>query len=327
MIKTIFSILFLVSASIVFCQFPPAVGQTGSTAISKNSSVFINWASSIVQFNPGPEDISDPLSVIASFGVPQNALNQVEGNSTDIVSLGDGGSIILGFIFPISNGPGSDFAVFENSFSNLFLELAFVEVSTNGVDFVRFPSTSNSPNLIQTGSFGSTDPTLINNLAGKYRQGYGTPFDLEELIDSSALNLDSILYVKIIDVVGSIDSTYGSKDSNRNLINDPFPTPFPSAGFDLDGIGVIHQNNPLALAETTKSNLIIYPNPAINYLNIEINEPNLNYAIYNIQGAQMMAGQVNPTNKIDLQRLSSGSYFIEVTGKDFYDVKKIIVKK
>ena len=201
----------------------------------------MNWASQVVNFSAGPEDISDPQSPLANFGQSINATGVAEGNSTDVVSLGDGGSIILSFPYPISNGPGPDFAVFENGFSNDFLELAFVEVSTNGTDFVRFPATSNTSSASQTGTFGNTDPTLVNNLAGKYRQGFGTPFDLAELADSTGIKLDSINYIKLVDVVGSIDPVFASYDANGNPVNDPFPTPFPSSGFDLDAIGVIHQ--------------------------------------------------------------------------------------
>ncbi|MEZ4549679.1 MAG: hypothetical protein R2874_04140 [Desulfobacterales bacterium] len=56
------------------------------------------------------------------------------GSSFDVV-LGRGGSIILTFDPPVENGEGWDFAVFENSFNDFNLELAFVEVSSNGTDF------------------------------------------------------------------------------------------------------------------------------------------------------------------------------------------------
>ena len=48
----------------------------------------------------------------------------------------------------------------------------------------------------------------INNLAGKYRALYGTPFDLEELSDYQAINIDSITHIRVIDVVGSIKEKY-----------------------------------------------------------------------------------------------------------------------
>jgi hypothetical protein len=77
-------------------------------------------------------------------------------------------------------------------------------------------------------------------LAGKYRQGYGTPFDLEELAGTPGLNVNDVKYVRIIDVVGSIDDNYATYDSFGNKINDPWPTPFDSSGFDLEAVGVIH---------------------------------------------------------------------------------------
>ena len=158
-----------------------------------------------------------------------------------IVSLGDGGQAILKFENPIINGPGWDFAVFENSFSDTFLELGFVEVSSNGNDFFRFESTSLTQDTIQIDAFGSVIPEKINNLAGKYRANYGTPFELEELSLEQGLDINNITHIKIIDVIGSIDPNIGTYDFQNNLINDPFPTPFPSSGFDLDAVGVIHE--------------------------------------------------------------------------------------
>ena len=54
--------------------------------------------------------------------------------------LGDDGSLVLTFPAPIADGAGPDFAVFENAFSTEFLELAFVEVSSDGTNFTRFPA-------------------------------------------------------------------------------------------------------------------------------------------------------------------------------------------
>ena len=170
------------------------------------------------------------------------------GVSSHVVSLGDGGSITLGFNTPIANGPGSDFAVFENGFltgpsgSGLaYLELAVVNVSSDGVHFFRFPDVSETQTSTQVGGFDSLDATNLHDLAGKYIAGYGTGFDLSELAGVSPyLNINDVTEVRITDVVGSIDPRYGTRDSLGNLINDPFPTPFASGGFDLNGVGVIH---------------------------------------------------------------------------------------
>jgi hypothetical protein len=186
-------------------------------------------------------DIANPGGGSASFGSGSEALGPADGNASHVVSLGDGGQITLTFDHAITNGPGADLAVFENSFSDTFLELAFVEVSTNGSDFVRFPAVSLTSTTTQVSSFGSLDPANLDNLAGKYRAGYGTPFDLSQVDGlSAAVNVNDIRYVRVLDVVGSINPSFGTHDSLGNLVNDPYPTAFASGGFDLDGVGVIH---------------------------------------------------------------------------------------
>ncbi len=226
--------------------YDPQVGQTGSLGIPNTSPLINEWASSIVSITRGPEDIADPNSPLASFGDPSNALGIANGVSAHVVSLGDGGSITLSFNAPIANGLGADFAVFENGFLSggpglAYLELAFVDVSSDGAHFFRFPSVTETQTTTQIGGFGSIDATNLHDLAGKYVAGYGTGFDLSELTGISPyLNVNDVTEVRITDVVGSIDPQYGTRDSLGNLINDPFPSPFASSGFDLNGVGVIN---------------------------------------------------------------------------------------
>jgi hypothetical protein len=74
--------------------------------------------------------------------------------------------------------------------------------------------------------------------------GFGTPFDLALLADTSAVhteevNLGAITHVRVVDIIGD-----GSQlDSFDNPIYDPTPT-VGSGGFDLDGIGVINEAAP-----------------------------------------------------------------------------------
>jgi hypothetical protein len=189
----------------------------------------IYWASAYDDYMVGKK-------VDDTWQVPENALGKAEGNSFDIVALGAGGTITLVFDPTIENGEGWDFAVFENSFSDRYLELAYVEVSSNGVDFVRFDAISLTVDPVP--GFGNIDPTDVNGLAGKYRQGYGVPFDLQDLSDkpavlSGTVDLSAISHVRIVDVVGDGFSL----DSSGGVIYDPYPTS-GSAGFDLDAVGV-----------------------------------------------------------------------------------------
>jgi predicted metallopeptidase len=67
--------------------------------------------------------------------------------------------------------------------------------------------------------------------------------NLEELKNTAGLDVMHITYIRVIDVVGSINDAYARFDTANNKINDPFPTPFPSGGFDLDAVGVINMQN------------------------------------------------------------------------------------
>lgn len=210
-------------------SYSPPAEQAGSQAIPMDAPAFLYWAT-------GYEDYEIGSHVDSVWQTPALALGAAVGTSYDIVSLGRGGKITMTFDPPMENGEGWDFAVFENGFNDYLLELAYVEVSSNGVDFVRCDSVSLTPGPVS--GYGSLDATLIDGLAGKYRQGYGTPFDLEDLIGHAAVqsgivDISMITHIRIVDIVGD-GSCF---DSQGNVIYDPFPT-VGSAGFDLDAIGV-----------------------------------------------------------------------------------------
>lgn len=228
-----------------------SAGSFTDVGIAADDARFVGWATGFENLTRGPINAANPALGTAGFGVGASALG-APGGVFDVVTLGDGGSITLTFDRPIVDGPGADFAVFENGFANgatLFAELAFVEVSTNGTDFARFASISDTPVATQVGAFGTLDPTNLSNLAGKHALGTGTGFDLSTLTNVPAsLDRNAIRYVRVIDVVGSIDPLLGSKDSRGVMINDPFATPFDTGGFDLDAIGAINVPEPAAMA-------------------------------------------------------------------------------
>lgn len=237
--------------------YPPGPSDPGSDAIPAASALFQAWATGSTAFQPGkqqagqstsPAAYGSPASITgapdaAGFGYP-NFNNNSPPASGPVLSLGDGGRITLTFARAIADGEGPDFAVFENGFATsgtqIFAELAFVEVSSDGVNFTRFPAVSATQTTTQTVTFGTLDPTCLHNLAGKHPAGYGTPFDLAELTPGPELNLQRISHVRLTDVVGDVKTGLGSLDSTGSWINDPFPTNFASGGFDLDAVGVIH---------------------------------------------------------------------------------------
>jgi hypothetical protein len=240
--------------------FAPAPGQTNSTAVPASDSDIDAWATGYKDYQPGLEADSQFRTPAKSLGVPGNSNGANEGTIYDIVSLGRGGSITITFSRPIFNGPGYDFAVFENSFNDVFLEFARVSVSSDGQNFVTFPALSTVASSV--GGFGNVDTTDVAQVAGKYRAGYGTPFDLQQLSGASGIDLNDIRYVRLDDIIGdgsapndltpaslakflgvsqaSLPSALVTIANNAPpAIYDVYPT-LDSAGFDLDAVAALN---------------------------------------------------------------------------------------
>ena len=203
----------------------------------------VSWATGVVEFIPGLLDPDDPSQGSVGTGGTSFVLGPPGVFGDDLKPLGSTGQIVLEFADLIHDGPGDDFAVFENGFFSVagcFCELGFVAVSTDGITFSEFPSetTSTSPEFF--------DPTDYHNFAGKHPKTnldpfIGTGFDLEELsthplVISGDVNLGEIRFVRITDIVGDGREV----DSLGNPILDPMSV----NGFDLDAVGVIHAPEP-----------------------------------------------------------------------------------
>ncbi len=267
--------------SLLAFLLPVAVSQAGPFDSHLDAGVdpasIAAWATTVVDYSPTSE------VDLGSFGDASEGLGAADGV---IVSLGDladptgggegPGSITVGFQATIVDGPGADFAVFENAFDFtfdpnvnpdiVFAELAFVEVSSNGTDFARFPATSlniepdpNNPDPdrdlhVPFGrDFAGANTTNIENLAGVNLTLTGTPFDLSELasdplVTGGSVDLNAIQFVRLVDIPGD-----GSVvDSLGNPILDTWHTT-GSGGMDLDAVGAINkvpEPNALILSAT-----------------------------------------------------------------------------
>lgn len=322
MVKSGLVIIMVFGLGNLFAQYAPAAGLPGSTAIHKDSSVFVAWATGC-EVARGPINILDPDGEKASFGVPAEAIGHAEGNSVNVVSLGDGGKATLTFDVLIADGTGWDFAVFENALNDTFLELAFVEVSSDGEFFVRFPAVSLTDHATQISTFGEVDCTKIHNLSGKYRQGFGTPFDLAELEGIAELDVQHITHLRVIDVVGCVLEDYASEDSDGNVINDPWPTPFNTGGFDLDGIGIIN----IAGTGITDQQIefSVFPNPFSNHFEIEFfNHEIYQISILNLDGSTMIQQWANRKTAFDMTSFPAGIYILRIKSESQSRVIKLL---
>jgi hypothetical protein len=174
------------------------------------------FADAVISFTPGPGAGygQDKLPGVV-LGPPQGAGDSA--GSTDVLSLGQGGVIVLETGFTIIDGPGVDLLVFENPFAG-FIETGIVAVSEDGGQWFEFPCAApidggtegcagvNPVYSNPSNGISPTDPTVAG----------GDGFDLAQLGVARAN------YVRI-------------RDSGVNHSYAP-----PTGGFDLDAIAVVH---------------------------------------------------------------------------------------
>ena len=330
MIKILSIILIIVLPQLVLGQ---------NNIIDVNSNKFVDWAVSGT-INRGYINISD-TSIVDT----QTSLNTASGGNLDscfgkpsqnmqTVSLGDSGYATLSFNLPIVNGDGDDFAVFENGFfypTNQdtlgFFELAFVEVSSDGINFVRFPSESKTQFQTQIGTYETIHKSDIYNLASACGLGYGTAFDLNDITDSNNIDINNITHIRVVDAIGCIQDDFCTYDSFGNKINDPWPTAFATGGFDLAGIGVIHNTENLNVNSISKNiDFKIYPNPASDFVTVTSLKLQVeNYSIIDITGNVLKQFRIqNSEFKISIEDLPKGIYFIKVSSNKETITKRFI---
>ena len=323
--RKLFCLLMAMVPVALWAQFAPAQDKPGTTAMHADSSAFVAWATGVEVIH-GPMNIADPSLGVTGANYPdENALGRPEG-TFGVVCLGDGGMATLTFDSPICNGEGPDFAVFENGFANAMnpdtwaLELAFVEVSSDGEHFFRFPAYSNTQTTTQLENGGTIDPSQIHNFASKYGAMYGTPFDLDEVDDDPLLDKSRVTHVRLFDVVGCIDPQYATYDCQGHIVNDPWPTPFASSGFDLDAVGVIHDVAHNDVTEQGEESVVVYPNPVKDLLNVQA-ENLQSVEVFNLVGQQVMTVM---GNLVDLSHLNEGIYFVRIAFDGGIVTKRIV---
>ncbi|UTW62533.1 T9SS type A sorting domain-containing protein [bacterium SCSIO 12741] len=309
--------------------FAPAADQPGTKAIHKDSSIFVSWASEAT-VHRGFINIAFPQKGRTTHGETWYALGKA---NPEALSLGDSGYVTVSFNGTVTNGAGPDFAVFENSFNHTFLELAFVEVSSDGINFTRFPAESHTDTTSQIGSFDALDATNLYNLAGKYKGLFGTPFDLEEVKGSPGLNVDSITHIRIVDVVGSMDARWKQRDSKGRPVNDPYPTDFEvsgiyTGGFDLNAVGLIHYQGetflPVPDFWAEESNLQLFPNPATDRLYLKGSSENVQLTLMDRLGRMSQLNRMGEGWSLD--GFSAGVYSVIIQTQDGQEIQKVVLR-
>lgn len=228
-------------------------GPFVNLGINFNDPALFAWADGVQSFAPASSG-SPPSAAAAALGPAGSGLVSLGDLSAAQIGVLPPGQITLQFSHVFRNGAGWDLAVFENAgtfFTSPFVfgELAYVEVSSNGVDFARFPSTSlnvepgsGSPdtelNVAFGRNFAGINATNVHNLAGIHPLKVGTAFDLDDLLPhplaiAGTLDLNHIGYVRLVDIPGN----GAFLDSQGRPVLDAWQTGGGSGGFDLDAVG------------------------------------------------------------------------------------------
>jgi len=178
------------------------------------------------------------------------------------------------------------------------------------------PAEGASSDIVSLGANGSITisfTTYLSGFAGKYQAGYGVPFDLSDLPQNSQVNPNEIRFVRVVDILGD-----GSqRDSLGNRIYDPTPTAI-SGGFDLDGIGVIHQ-----LQESTYAQWVSEQSFSLNQSgeNLDPDQDGASNLFEYWFGSDPLSSQERPEFSITKQSGTSFKLvYSEVTNQSEYDL-------
>ena len=190
------------------------------------------FVTSVVKFTPGD---------CAGFGLaqmPEIVLGPPVGGgdaegSLDVVSLGNGGSIVLSFApNAIVDGDGADFTVFENAFNvagnpkNPSAELGEVSVSDDGVTWTPFPCTASA---YPYGACAGWHPV------------YSSPSDCISPVDPAVSGGDTfdlhdigVAHARFVRIVDKSNEPCASTPSQKQVTN----------GFDLDAVAIVNAETP-----------------------------------------------------------------------------------
>ena len=88
---------------------------------------------------------------------------------------------------------------------------------------------------------------------------------------------------------------------------------------------VVSVQNSLSTDDLSLANLVVYPNPVKDVLNVSFDKEIRTIAVFNTLGQQVMERQVNATETvINVSSLTSGTYFVKVAADNAFKTLKVI---
>lgn len=209
------------------CGVAPSEPSDGVGGAAAGPADGLPYASTVESFTPGEgAGFNETKLPGVVLGPPQG--KGTRAGSLDVLSLGSGGEIVVGFgDRRIEDQAGPDFVVFENPFwpggdaSQVYAELGEVSVSQDGETWLVFPCEREGDGDGNFPGCAGWTPTLA------FDPSEVVPLDLEltggDAFDLADLGLDEARFVKIVDLK--------TLDAGGT-----------SAGFDLDAVGLLGQD-------------------------------------------------------------------------------------
>lgn len=175
--------------------------------------------SCVESFTPGPgAGYGQDRFPEIIYGPPHGAGDH--GGSTDVLSLGEGGAIVIGFGGnAVVDGDGADFIVFENAFlagGKPFKELAQVSVSEDGAAWTEFPCKQDALPYDGCAGWHPVYSSPNNNVSPTDPVAAGG-----DVFDLATIGVKKARFIRIVDL-----QTIAGKDG--------------TTGFDLDAVAVVH---------------------------------------------------------------------------------------
>jgi hypothetical protein len=340
--------LFILSTISVFSQVTDVVFLSGSNA--PNRFLLVDTLLYISQDNKiSYIDITetDPVPTVLISNLDNPSGMEIKDNFLYVAHFGDGDVIKIDLDDPSPSV--IDVTFFGNTPNMLKFngdDLYFTD--NNGTRIYKYDTTSssptaetflNTPNMSGPIGIDIKDGVLYYGQAGfgnilklDLNNPNGTPTEIVSGLDRPIGIEFKGNYLYVADADGDkiikIDVTQSPAVIEDVVINLNNPEDIT---FDGDIMYIVQLNKiskidlSLSVNELSANNIVLYPNPAKDYLNISNLENDLNFILRDVNGRTLKKGTVSQHSKIDISSLSQGYYFITFVGA--FNVTKKFVKQ
>ncbi len=255
----------------------------------------------VLRFRESDKGTSTDLSSSTVFGINNTASNQL------VVTLFDTASLQV-------NSSPTDAVMLrvDHTFSNV----------NDNQDFLK------PTNLDETLSIVGTNAAQYGvQSISQVQDGMMFPLNITNYGDANyTFRIDVSTFVGFN--VALVDNFLGTRTAlNNSGMNEvSFAIDDVNASSALDRFAIAFENSTLSNEDNLLTNILLYPNPATDFLSIELEDTNwTSLSIFNVTGQEVMI--VNEfSNRINISSLQTGTYFVNVKTAQGSETIQFLVK-